>query len=381
MVDIEDQGIRPQIDESKCDHCQDCLSICPGYNYGTEQKDPPEDGRSSDPRLGPVLSIWEGFACDQKLRFSASSGGAVSAIASHCLEEEGMEFVLHIEMEHERPWRNETAVSKNREEIYSRVGSRYSPSAPCKDLDLIENSEGPCVFIGKPCDAAALSLLRKKRKELDEKIGLVVTFFCAGTPCSRATIDMLKLEGVRLDDAKEVHYRGDGWPGEFRVSRKSAEREIKKPYLDTWRFINRYRSMRCHLCPDGMGYFSDISCGDAWHVYDPGGDDTGKSIVIARTKRGAEIVENARSKEAVYLKPLNASSVMMAQKSMLAKNDELFGRLFMFKLLMIPHPRYPGHPLLKNWLELTARKKLKTLFGTVFRILTRGLWHRTGLER
>jgi len=130
-----------------------------------------------------------------------------------------------------------------------------------------------------------------------------------------------------------------------------------------------------------MGYFSDISCGDAWHVYDPGGDDTGKSIVIARTKRGAEIVENARSKEAVYLKPLNASSVMMAQKSMLAKNDELFGRLFMFKLLMIPHPRYPGHPLLKNWLELTARKKLKTLFGTVFRILTRGLWHRTGLER
>ena len=38
---------------------------------------------------------------------------------------------------------------------------------------LIENSSKPCVFIGKPCDVAAISALRKQRPKLDKNLKLL----------------------------------------------------------------------------------------------------------------------------------------------------------------------------------------------------------------
>jgi len=82
--------------------------------------------------IGPTIEIWEGFAKDPAIRYRASSGGILSAIAAYCLEKENMEFVLHVGMDQSKPWNNKTVQSRNRDDLFARTGSRYAPSSPCE---------------------------------------------------------------------------------------------------------------------------------------------------------------------------------------------------------------------------------------------------------
>src|SRR5439155_18276454 len=127
--------------------------------------------------FGTALEIWEGYASDPDLRYRGSSGGILSALALYCLEWENVGFVLHVGMDEEKPWTNKTVLSRSRAEILARTGSRYAPASPCEGLQAVEESDRPCVFIGRPCDAAGVALLRKQRPKLDQKIRLVLTFF------------------------------------------------------------------------------------------------------------------------------------------------------------------------------------------------------------
>src|SRR5690606_25501257 len=128
---------------------------------------------------GPVIEVWEGSAADEALRFSGSSGGAASALAAYAMEQEGFAATLHIAAREDVPYLNETVLSRSRQELLARTGSRYAPASPCDGLNLIEESQAPCVFIGKPCDVAATAKARAIRSRLDEKLGLSIAMFCA----------------------------------------------------------------------------------------------------------------------------------------------------------------------------------------------------------
>ncbi len=265
-----------------------CLSICPGYSVdGGLQTLGREKASSAEHEFGPALEIWEGHAVDPEIRFQASSGGLLSALALFCIEREGMEFVLHTGVDSGQPWINRTVKSANRSELLSRTGSRYAPSSPCDTLQSIEQSEGQCVFIGKPCDAAAVGMLRQQRPELDRKLGLVLTFFCAGTPSTQGTLDLMTSLEIQPQTVDSIDYRGEGWPGNFRVIYEGRRNEKSSTYVESWARLTSYRPLRCNLCPDGLGRVADISCGDAWHKLSTNGDH-GRSIVLVRTERVGE---------------------------------------------------------------------------------------------
>ena len=224
----------------------------------------------------------------------------LSALALYCLERESMEFVLHTGADETKPWLNKTVQSRSRSELLGRTGSRYAPASPCDGLGLIENSLRPCVFIGKPCDTAAVTMLRRERPELDQKLGLVLTFFCAGTPSTRGTLDLVKALDVPLDAVTSLRYRGEGWPGSFKVHSRGLAGEKSFPYMQAWGRLTGYKPLRCNLCPDGLGNVADISCGDAWERLDSG-QDAGRSIVVVRTRRGQEILHKAMAAKYVEL--------------------------------------------------------------------------------
>ena len=74
------------------------------------------------------------------------------------IEKEGMGLVVHTGAREDKPWMNCTVCSRTRDELLSRTGSRYQASSPCDSLKIIEKSDSPSVFIGKPCDVAAVFL-------------------------------------------------------------------------------------------------------------------------------------------------------------------------------------------------------------------------------
>jgi coenzyme F420 hydrogenase subunit beta len=378
LVDVQPVGIRPQFDAS-CASCTKCLSICPGYSIdGDLQTGAASKRTEAEHEFGPALEIWEGHATDPEIRYNGSSGGVVSALALYCLDHEDMEFVLHTGMDETKPWGNKTVRSRNRQDLLSRGGSRYAPASPCDGLGSIEEADRPCVFIGKPCDCAAAAMLRQRRPQLDRKLGLVMGFFCAGTPSTKGTLDLLSSLNIPQEAASTVRYRGEGWPGQFHVSYDNRTKERSLSYDESWGKLAGYRPLRCHLCPDGLGRIADISCGDAWNSFDHG-KDAGRSLVLVRTERGQHILHRAIAADYVRLKPVNASVVLAAQPNLLGRRKEIFGRLLAMRLMLIPTPKLEGFSLFHSWIRISAGRKLRTILGTMRRLATRGQWRRRPL--
>src|ERR1017187_1642310 len=116
LKNIPALGIRPQFTSPDCAACTKCLSICPGYSVdATRGSGRPADASPAEREFGPALEIWEGHAKDPDVRFKASSGGILSALALYCLEHEGMQFVLHTGADREQPWVNRTVKSATRD--------------------------------------------------------------------------------------------------------------------------------------------------------------------------------------------------------------------------------------------------------------------------
>jgi coenzyme F420 hydrogenase subunit beta len=372
LVDILDQGIRPVVDKEKCKECGECVQVCPGVRISHQ----PFNGQTV-PELceswGPVLEVWEGYAADPEIRFKGSSGGVATALALFCLEKERVSGVLHIGANSEVPLQNVPVFSKSREELLAHVGSRYSPAAPCEKLNWIRESRYPSVFVGKPCDVVALRKSQAVNSELDEKIRLAISIFCAGTPATEGTYNLISELGVKSEQVDEIRYRGCGWPGATTVKIKGSKDQMRQmAYDESWgRILSNYSQFRCRLCPDATGEFADISCGDPWYREVQPGEE-GWSLVVVRTERGRRILQEARNAGYLRLQNADPSILPRSQEALLLRRRHLWGRLLTMRMMRVPVPYYTGFSLLRNWFRLSAIEKVRSLAGTMKRIISRG---------
>lgn len=379
LYNIVDKGIRPIIDETLCKKCGKCVEVCPGIEltHGEFPKECIEELRSG---WGPILQLQEGFAVDQEIRFKGSSGGAATAIALWALEKGGFAGVLHIKVDPNDPIRNVPTFSRTRADLMLAVGSRYAPAAPCQAFGQIKQAEGPCVFIGKPCDCAALCKACQMDAELAVKVGLIVSIFCAGTPTTAGTLAILKkLKIENPGDVASFRYRGHGWPGatiaevreENSINKKKIEfRQYSMSYAEAWgNILTKYGQLRCRLCPDKTGEFADISLGDPW--YREIKEDPGRSLILIRSRTGEKIWNILQRQDYLKIKPAIWSQLPASQKSIYQGRCALWGRILMMKIWMIPCPALNGFNLRYNWKNLPLKQKIKTLLGTLRRIVRR----------
>jgi len=375
LVDVVEDGIRPFLNTNGCGACEACLKVCPGYEIIHQ----PFVGRAGliqelTEKWGPVLEIWEGCAADPEIRFSGSSGGLATALALYCLEKEGMHGLLHIGADPSHPVKNLTVLSRDRQNLLTRTGSRYSPASPCDGLEKIEQANGPCAFIGKPCDIAGLRKAQSLSPELNKKVGVAIGIFCTGTPSTLGTLDLLSRLNVNPQEVGEIRYRGRGWPGEVTAKLKGQGVPCyRMSYMEAWSFLQEYRPYRCYLCPDGTSEFSDISCGDPWYreIHD---GDPGYSLVLVRTAKGRRVLHRAIEAGYVSLNSADPEILENSQRRMVLKRGAIWGRLLTMKAFGIPTPRLEGFYLFKNWRELSVKEKIRSIFGTARRIMQRGYY-------
>ncbi|MFG0242161.1 MAG: Coenzyme F420 hydrogenase/dehydrogenase, beta subunit C-terminal domain [Phycisphaerales bacterium JB054] len=346
------------------------MAACPGIEVRhTFDRADPALVRCLRRSWGPVYEVWEGHATDEAIRRAGSSGGAATALALWALERGGMHGALHTSADPARPYLNRTVLSRSREELLRAAGSRYAPASPCEGLPRVKEAPAPCVFIGKPCDVAGAQMARRQDPQLNEKLGLIIAFFCAGTPSTQATLDLMKTVGVEdPSTVTSLRYRGHGWPGDWKVRWDTPEgtREATLSYSESWDFLQRSRQWRCYICPDHTGELADIAVGDPW--YRPiAPEESGSSLIIARTHRGLDILRCAARDGYLTLSRCDSSLLPRSQPNLLRTRGRLWGQLLALRLTGAPTPRYSGFPLLHRFLRLTPRAMAQSLLGTVRR--------------
>lgn len=382
LKNILDKGIRPFVDEKKCEKCGDCVAICPGKGLKHENfSEKAIKGLSEG--WGPILKLYEGYAVDEKIRYRGSSGGIATAIALYAIEKGEFSGVLHVKADSACPIKNVSTYSKSRDQIMEALGSRYAPASPCQDFDKIKQTEGRSMFIGKPCDCDALRKACNRDNDLLKKVGLIVSTFCAGTPTTNGTIEILKVMGIEDPSYVDLfRYRGNGWPGltkacisEDKIGKiagakvtigKDECRTMK--YDDAWGdILTKHGQLRCRLCPDSTGEFSDIALGDAW--YREVRNDSGRSFALIRTERGRDFCQQKDFNKYITLKNTKPLNLIDSQLSVYKKRCQIWGRLKIMRSFRLPTPQYINMNLEKNWSAIPRKDKIKTYLGTIKRVL------------
>ena len=370
LVNLVEIGIRPLVTEEKCKRCGKCKDICPGIRL-KHNNFPPKILSELATEWGPIIGMYEGYASNEKVRFAGSSGGIATALALYGIEKSNFTGILHIRTNPDDALGNIPTFSANREDLMKTTGSRYGPAAPCEAFDLIRRADGPCMFIGKPCDVAALNKARKMDPVLDENVALTISIFCAGTPSRRGTLELLKAMGVdNLQSVESLDYRGNGWPGEA-TARLVGGEQVTMTYEQSWgNILSQHSQLRCRLCPDSSGEFADISCGDPWYrTIEP--SEPGSSLVLARSNVGLEFIKKARADKYVILEERTPEVLPQSQPSVLNRRRQLWGRLLMMYLFGCCVPKYEGFELHRNWVNISFLRRLRCLAGTLKRIISR----------
>jgi coenzyme F420 hydrogenase subunit beta len=337
-------------------------AICPGV---TLQHESSQTG--SDPIWGVLHTVRTGHALTADVRNVGSSGGVLSAIALHLLENAKVDFVAQIAASATDPLMNVMQLSRSREDVLHAAGSRYGPSAPLARLDEMLESGQTFALIGKPCDVAAVRRLSLTDKRVLSQVRYLLSFMCAGVPSVVGTHELIRELGVDLSELKSFRYRGNGWPGMATAVAKD-DRVAEMDYAKSWgTILNRHLQFRCKICPDGTGEFADVVCADAWYGKDGYPDfeeREGRSLVIARTASGEDLIQDAVKAGAIAVSDLDPREISRMQPYQLSRKQFLLGRLLATRLRLGWAPRYRNLNLLKASLTANPVDWLRNTIGT-----------------
>lgn len=357
--------IRPPATEAEAgDERRQFDAVCPGLL----SQAPRLQNAKHHKVFGSYISAWEGQAVDSEIRFGGGSAGVLTALTIWMTESGIAERGIGVAAKGDESRRTVPISITTREEALRAAGSRYAPVSTLAAYDLA----GHDAYVGRPCEVDALRQLQDFRQIPADDRPPSLTFFCAGVPGQAATDSLIHSLGTEPTEARNLRYRGNGWPGEFTF--EDGQGNVQRlSYEKSWGMhLGRDLPWRCKLCPDGTGSSADIAVGDFWEADERGFpvflDKDGTSVVIARTVRGQEWLMRAAREGVLQLSGIDLDNVAQVQPLQVERKRTLFVRLAGRILGGRPVPRYRGYRLLASS-TLSPKKLAKAFLGTLERTI------------
>ena len=305
--------LRPKVKEPLDGPTADLISeICPGIRV----RGPEAPARGLlHPIWGPLVSLHRGWASDPAVRHQAAAGGALTALARHLLDTKAVEAVLHVRASAEHPLLTDACISRTAEEVLAASQSRYGPGAPLTQVHSLLQAGTRFAVVGKPCDIAAIRNIQRKDHRAVGQIPYLLTIFCGGVPSLHTARRIAAYLGIAEEEVSLFRWRGNGWPGPTRVETKDG-RVFELSYDEVWYSKDvpwTYDiQFRCKICPDAIGELADVACPDGW-IMDNGRpihtEAPGVNVIIARTERGADLIQSAAEAGVISLRPFTADEL------------------------------------------------------------------------
>lgn len=338
-------------------------AICPGRTVDSPR--PPDSSWHST--MGPIVAAFQGSAKDPSIRFTGSSGGALTALVTWLIESGRVTEVVGAAADPAQPIQTVTVTIHNRDEALAAAGSRYAPVSNAAHATL---GRDDIAFIGKPCEVSAVRALAAYRRTTAP---ILLSFYCAGTPSQTATESIVQ-QLIGEQQPVAMWYRGHGWPGRFTVVTEEGESRGLS-YNDSWgATLGPAAQWRCKVCADGIGESADIVAADFWQsdengypVFDEG---VGVSALLARTALGAELLQSAVIEGALEVSPLDPDELAAVQPYQVERRTKLAARLIGARAAGQPVPRYRGFGLWRHLLR-NPLDQLRAARGTFRRVRAR----------
>ena len=275
--------------------------ICPGVIVEGLPKEAIANKSKYDLVWGYYLSLFYAWSTDKDIRFKSSTGGLLNGLSLYLLESKKVRFILHTGTDPKQPMRSVSRYSYNKQELLNSGScSRYGPSSPLDKFNEALNKNEPFAFVGKPCDISAIRQLSKIDRRVNELCKYLLTLVCGGFGEFTKSQDFIDSFNVKEEELSIFRYRGYGNPGKMYIKTNSGE-EHDKEYNSFWGEESTWRvPFRCKICPDAIGDSSDLAALDTWPGGSPVGEDEGFNAAIIRTKKGYDLVHDAR--DAGYIK-------------------------------------------------------------------------------
>lgn len=354
----------PQVDARQCIECGKCLEVCPSAFLlkGTDPGFLDEPAKAS-------YSCYLIHSTDDAIRLDASSGGFITGLIMHLMDKGLVDGGIVARTAGENPLVAQSFIATDRQSLLSARASKYAPVSSCAVLTEVLERPGRYVFVGTPCMIQGLASLRKLLPEIEERIVLSIGLVCAGMASRLGTKRYIEGEGgVDIADVRRICYRGDGWPGRFRVFGKNDELLMDRPLLggSLIHVVPYDHYLRCWNCMDHWGRFADIAVSDPWTEEMVENERKGKSAIMVRTERGSQAVASAIDSGDMIAEPITIQDMLCYNKHLVIDSGHArHGWMAAYQLLFFGRLKYLWQVLggLIHRKRIGLKTTLKARFG------------------
>lgn len=309
----------PQIDKTACTECGLCVHVCPGFELDLEGHPSLErrDSSQRSPHFGRFHEILRSRSTDPVFSPHGSSGGMVTATASHLLSSGKVDGVVVTRMVDGRWDRTESYIASTENDLRGSQKSKYQPNPLLTILKTIIRGEREgqrFALVGLPCHVEALRLAQRAFPILADRIPWVISIFCSRTPSLHATEFLIREHGLRPEDVAGIDYRSGGHPGHLTIHGQHEDVTVDHLHWSYWgyAFLHFFWPARCFACYDKTGEQADLSFGDNWQQL--GTEGLAASSVVVRSNRALELIhELEREGRAVVTNSLTAEEFVADQ--------------------------------------------------------------------
>ncbi len=365
----------PRIDQDKCLNCAKCLKVCPSAFLlkGSDPGFAPETGDGA-PANDPV-ECFLAHSNDDRIRIDAASGGFISGLILHLMGSGAADGAVVARCEGESPLIAESFIAMDRASVLSARGSKYAPVSNCTALRQVLEKPGRYIFIGTPCMNEGLTKLQQFLPELKGRIVLNIGFVCAGMASRLSTKEYIEKEGgVDMNGVRRIAYRGNGWPGRFKVFGANDALLMDRPLIggSLVHVVGRDHYLRCENCLDHWARFADIVVSDPWSREMMKNESVGWSAVMVRTDRGKEAVASGISGGDLIAERITADDMLAFNAHLVIDSGHpRHSWMAIYQLVFFRRMKY----LLSLMKYVLKRRKIVGLRTTVRTLLDKKYYH------
>jgi coenzyme F420 hydrogenase subunit beta len=325
---------------------------------------------------GPCRQAYTGYASDQDIRKRAASGGVISRVLIELLDRGLIQGALVLQQGLHHPEQAHPRIATSREQVLAAAQSIYAVTPMLNLLPEMAAFQGRLALVGLPDQVAALRMLQVAGHPAADKVDYVLGPYTGTNMYFGAVRAFLRGQGVADDvGVVSLHWRAGEWPGHLRVEMADGRVFTAEKFYYNY-LIPFYISRNSLLTPDFCNELTDISVGDAWS---PRFEKQrgGHSVVLARTLKAHELLEDMRAKGQLSLEPLELPQALNMHGHMLdLKKRGCFIRLDRQSARGRPVPDFGYRPKAIN----RQRRLVEGIIGLFF-ALGRQRWARWLVNR